>query len=259
MPMRKKSTIKTKRVTRKPRKAAFNRKVRNVVRSMAEKKQTTTTQINQSLTIGDSSVLVNYITLPPVLAQGTAENQRIGNSIQVTSGVISGYVNMLPYNSITNTFTNLKVRLMLVSQKIRNVSTTLSSTLALGDLDTFFDNGSNGVPFQGTMYDLLAPVNTQRWTLHAQKILTLSLGNSTNSYGNTTAPSSGSGSYQQYFKFYFGRQLGKLVYDDNIGSQLPTNKNLFLIIQPVTSDGGPRQSGSVAEIHYKYDVNYMDM
>lgn len=257
---RKKRAVVRKRAAKRiyKRKSNLNRRVKSIVKGMAEKKQTTSTQINVALTSGDSSVLVPYIALCPPLSQGSAENGRIGNSVSVTSGVISGYVNMLPYNATTNTFTNLKVRMMLVSQKIRNTTSTLASTLTVSDFDTFFDNGANGVPFQGTMYDILAPVNSQRWTVHADRILTLALTNSNATYGNTTAPSN-SGVYQQAFKFYFGKQLGKLIYDDTVGSQLPTNKNLYLVVQPITSDGSARQAGPIAEIHYKYDVHYVDL
>lgn len=255
---KRKAARKPVRVARKPRKS-FNAKVRSAIKGMAEKKQTTTTQINVPLTTGDNSTLVPNIALAPVLSQNTTENSRVGNEVRVTSASISGYINMLPYNATTNTFTNLKVRMMLVSQKIRNTTNTLASTLTVGDFDTFFDNGANGVPFQGTMYDAISKINTQRWSVHADRIFTLSLGNSTSSYGNTTAPSSGSGSYQARFKFYFGKQLGKLIYDDNVGSQLPVNKNVYLIVQPICSDGSSRQIGPIAEIHYVYDVRYIDI
>lgn len=240
------------------KKDTFASRVRKAITSFAEKKQFTTTQVNSSVVTGDNSVLVSNISLCPILISGTLENQRIGNSVRVSRGVISGYINMLPYSAITNTFPNLKVRLMLVSYRNRNVSALSAPNLVVGDFDTFFDNGSNGNSLQGTMYDILAPVNTQRWTLHSQRILDLSLAGSSTAYGATTVPHE-SGKYQKYFKFNFGKHLGKLTFDDSVGSNYPTNKNLFLLIQPVTSDGSSRQSGPIAECHYKMDIHYTDI
>lgn len=239
-------------------KSTFAKRVQQVVTKMAEKKQTTTTQINDGITTGDNTVLVKSIPLCPILSQGSAENGRVGNTVNVKYGVISGYINMLPYNSITNTFPALKVRLMLVSYKNRNVSALSAPNLVVGDFDTFFDNGGNGVPFQGNIYDIMAPVNTQRFTLHAQRILELSLSGTNAAYTNTTAPIQ-SGSFSKYFKFKFGKHLGKLIFDDNVGSNYPTNKNLFLLIQPVTADGTARQAGPIAEVHYKIDTQYTDL
>lgn len=252
-PLRKSGTKRTYK-----RKSTFAKKVQSVVTRMAEKKQTTTTQINDAITPADNTILVKYINLAPILSQGSAENGRIGNSVKVTSGVIAGYINMLPYNVATNTFPSIKVRLMLVSYKNRNASATSAQNLVVGDLDTFFDNGANGVPFQGNMYDILAPVNTQRFTLHSQRILDLSLSGNSTAYPNSTGPHQ-SGKYQQYFKFNYGKHLGKLVFDDNVGTNYPTNKNLFLIIQAVSTDGSARQAGPVAEAHYKIDTKYTDL
>jgi len=248
-----------KRAAKRSTKSTFAKKVQRVVTRMAEKKQTTTTQINVPLTTGDNSILVPNFTMVPTLSQGSAENGRIGNSVKVTYAKVAGYINMLPYNATTNTFPNLKVRVMLASYKNRNVLANSSPNVVVGDFDTFFDNGANGVPFQGTMYDILAPVNSQRWTIHSQRILDLSLGGSTTSYPNTTVPVNGNGSYQKYFSFSFAKQLGKLTWDDTIGSNYPTNKNLYLLIQPITTDGSARQAGPIAEVHYKWDVHYTDL
>lgn len=240
------------------RRSNFTKKVQRVVTKMAEKKQTTTTQINDGITTGDNTILMKNIPLTPILSQGSAENGRVGNCVRVTYGVISGYINMLPYNVATNTFPALKVRLMLVSYKNRNVSALSAPNLVVGDFDTFYDNGGNGVPAQGNIYDILAPVNTQRWVIHAQKIIDLSLTGSSTAYPNTTAPIQ-SGTFSKYFKFTYGKHLGKLVFDDNVGSNYPTNKNLFLLVQPVTADGSARQAGPVAEMHYKIDTQYTDL
>lgn len=249
-----------RRKTARPR-ATFARRVRKVVTRMAEKKQTTTTQLNINLTSADTSVLMNYVPLAPILAQTSAENGRDGNEVQVTSAKISGQINMLPYNSITNTFPNIKVKLWLVSYKNRNSSPSNAQDLGLSDFSTFFENGSSGVPPQGTLYDMWAPVNSSRWTVHATKTMNLSIGNNsaTGTYQNTTAPAVGNGNYQAPFSFNFGKHLGKLIYDDNNGSNYPTNKNCFLLIQPVTSDGSARQAGPIAKLHYRYDVRYTDL
>lgn len=237
---------------------SFAKRVKKVITGFAEKKQTTTCQVNSSITTADTSVLISYIPLCPSISQTAAENGRVGNQIRVSYGQIAGYINMLP-QSLNNTFANLKVRLFLVSMKNRNTTTSFNESLTTADLQTFFDNGANGVPFQGTMFDILSEVNKEQWTLHAQKTLTLSLGGSNTTYPITTSPISGSGSYQQFFKFNYGKHLGKLIYNDSVGSQFPTNKNLYLFMQAVSSDGSSRQAGPVAEAHYKIDTRYTDI
>lgn len=241
-----KTVIKSKRSTIK---------IKRIVKSMAETKSNVLVSINNGITTGDVAVVPYNIVLSPVLTQGTsASNQRIGNKVQVVSGVIDGYINMLPYNATTNTYPNIKVKLFLASYKNKNVSAVSSPTLVAGDFATFFEGG---FPFQGNMYDLLAPVNEDNWVIHKQKVLTLSLGASSTSYPSQTTPLEGTSTYQRYFKFYFGKLLGKLQYNDTYNS--PVNKNLYLIVQPITTDGSGRQAGNICEIHYKYECKYKDM
>lgn len=251
---------------RKPRKyskakGSFAKKVRKVITKMAEKKQTTTTQLNINVSTADSGILMNYVPLSPILSQTSAENGRIGNEVRVTSAIIKGQINMLPYNSITNTFPNLKVKMWLVSYKNRNASPTNAQDLGISDFSTFFENGSTGVPPQGTLFDMYNQVNSSRWTVHASKVLNLSLSSNTatGTYQNTTSPAVGNGSYYGTFAFSFGKHLGKLMYDDNSGSNYPTNKNCFLLIQPVASDGSSRQVGPICKLHYMYDCRYTDI
>lgn len=246
-----------KRVSRKPKRTAA-RTIRRVVRGMAETKRQLAYYVNQPLSIGDNTILPYIVTLAPALAQGAEDNRRIGNEITVVSGTVSGYVNMLPYNATTNTFPSLKVRMMVVSYKNRNVSANSDPTLVSADFSTFFNNQASGIPFQGTILDMFGEVNKERWTLHSEKIVDLTLGGSSTTYPDATGPHQ-SGTYQKAFKFYFGKHLGKLKYDDSVGSQFPTNKNLFLIVQPVRSDGTGREVGAVAELHYKLDIRYKDM
>lgn len=243
-----------RRITRRP----INYQIRRVVKSMAESKISTYQAINQSIACADSTVLPTFIPLTPAVAQGSAENQRSGNRIMATSGVIEGYVNMKPYDAVTNTFPSVKVKMWIVSYKNRNVSSNSDPTLALADFSTFFDSGASGIPMQGNIIDMIATVNTDRWTVHKSKVVTLSLGGASTSYPDTTGPHEGSGTYQKYFKFYFGKHLGKLIYDDVVGSGYPTNKNLYIVFQSVTTDGSARQTGPIAEFHYKYDVKFKD-
>jgi len=79
--------------------------IRSVVKSMAETKLISYTAINESITTANNIVVPYYIPLAPPISQGSGQNNRVGNSIMVTSGHVEGYVNLLPYNATTNTLT----------------------------------------------------------------------------------------------------------------------------------------------------------
>lgn len=238
---------------------SFDTKVKKPVIKMAEKKQQSAISINNSVTPADTAILPYYAVMTPALAQSATEIGRIGNKVKISSAYVKGYVNLLPYNVATNTFPDLKVRLLLVSYKRRNVNATNLPTLALSDVQDILQVGGGGIPFQGNMTDVLCPINNEVWTVYHDKVVTLSLGGSSTGYGATTTPHSGSGSYQTGFNFSMGKALNNLNYDDDVGSQFPTNKNLWLIAQPITTDGGARQAGPVCEIHWTTVFNYTDV
>lgn len=247
---RKKTTTKRK---------SINYKIRKVVKSMAESKMKNLFQINQSIVTAGVGYNTFYRQLVPALSVGAGDGQRVGNRVLVSSAVVEGYINMLPYDAVQNPFPSLKVKLWIVSYINKNASNTSDQQLTLADFATFFQSNTSGTSFQGNISDMILPVNDQCWRIHKTKIITLGLGGASTTYADSTGPHEGSGKYQSYFKFYLGKLLGNLRYDDAIGSQYPTNKNLYLLVQPVCTDGRASDGYTTAELHYNVTYKYKDM
>lgn len=236
--------------------------IKKVVSSMAETKNYSLSEVNQSCGTWGSAMLGKYLILAPNITQNTTIHGRIGNQIEVKSGVLTGYINLLPYNLTTNPFPNIKVKLFLVSYRNKNTNFNENTTLVLNEMQEFLnDGGSTGVPFQGNTLDLLYPVNESKWKVHKQKVISLSLNATTTDYPIGTAPSDNGGRYQQFFKFYIGKYLGKLLYNDTVGGSTarPVNKNLFLIVQPVRADGTYSAAIIPCELHYNLNIKYKDI
>lgn len=257
-----KKTVKRSYKAKRTTKSKSTKVIRKVVKSMAETKNWQITEVNQVCGIWGSSMLGKYINLMPSIVQNTTVHGRIGNVINCTSGVITGYINLLPYNLTTNPYPNIKVKLFLCSYRNKNTNFNENTTIALNEVQEFFTDGSSpGVPFQGSVMDLLMPVNSSKWILHKTKTISLSLSAGTTDYPIGSAPSDNGGKVSCFFKFYLGKHLGRLLYNDSVGgsSLRPTNKNLFLIIQPVRADGTYSSAIIPCEVHYNLNIKYKDM
>lgn len=241
-------------------KVKMNTRIRKVVKSMSETKEINAVSLNNDCNTGDVTTIPYYIRLTPIITQGSAANLRIGNHILVSSAYIDGYINLKPYDAISNPFPSIKVKLFLVSQRRINSTTTNSQALTASDLGGFFESSGASFPFQGSLADCILPINNSNWKVHKTKVLSLSLSGASTSYPDATGPHEGSSKYQSYFKFYFGKALGNLKYDDTTGSNCPTNRNLWLIVQPVRTDGGLGSGiNKPVEIHYNLNIKFKDM
>lgn len=203
--------------------------------------------VNQPITTATATT-PTFLSLLQNSPQGVTKSQRIGNEVIVKKAVITGYVNLLPYNNTTNTLVApVMVKMWLCSNRQIN-TTTLSST---GISTNFFDIVSSSIGFQGNMLDMLLTPNKDVWKIHATKQFQLGL---TNNPSNPTVGSDNS-KFSQKFSFSYAKHLGKLKWDDTAAH--PTNKNLFLVFQPVYPDGSTAAI-SVAEYHYNVRIDYHD-
>lgn len=190
-----------------------------------------------------------YVNLTPTPPQGITKSTRIGNEVIVKRAVISGYVNLLPYNNTTN----LLVAPVMVKMWLCSARQLNTNNLALtGIANNFFDVVSSSVGFQGNMLDMLLTPNKEVWKIHATKQFQLGL---TNNPSNPTVGSDNS-KFSHKFSFSFAKHLGKLKWDDST-SNIVTNRNLFLVFQPVYPDGSTAAI-SVAEYHHNTRIDYHD-
>lgn len=252
-----KRAAKTKsRRVRKAKKQSFAKKVLKVIRRQAENKVWIAYQANNNITTASSSTFTN-VSLMPTMSQGTGHSNRIGDDVQVVKARINGFVNLLPYNSVSNpTVGPLYVRMWVLSVKNMQNSQTLStSTISSNFFET---NGGSAGP-QGNILDMCLSVNKQNFVIHKVKTVRLESGATQGStyYNSAGGSCGGNGRFSAPFSFDVTKHLGKLKFDDT-SPVSPTNKNLFLAFQAVYCDG-TSLALTAAEFSYNYRVEFEDM
>lgn len=201
----------------------------------------------------NSAGYTNWQSLLPAISQGVTESQRIGNIINVTRAVVNGYVNILPYNSVSNTLSTA-VLIKIWVCKYKNSNGGNFATMYNNATD-FFDVGSTNVGFQSNILDTILTCNKNDWHWYHQKTFKIGAASA------TTAGAVGSGGYYDNspmthpFSFNYSKHVKKLVFNDNLPT--PTNNNMFLVFQAVYADGSSAAQ-LPAEYHYSTRVEYAD-
>ena len=232
---------------------AIKQYVKRTIHSNIENKVYNAWDVNRSINTAQSGVIAPVsVYLLPQLAQGTGAGQRIGNEVKLVSGYVRGFVNLLPYNSITNPFVHQHVRIMILSIKDSNSSTPPAFT----DL---FEGNSSSNGCQANMLDMLFDINKTAYTVHYSKVLRLGAASQSNQTNNNagqffdgTTPFSGKFSFNLIKKCY-----GKMRFNDAISS-VCENKNMYMIFQSVNSDGSNSALQIPAEFHYQAQWKYED-
>ena len=244
---------KNKSLKNTPSVATIKRVVDKEIYSKGEKKQWIKYQNQNALSTCSAAIPVNQNLLPTDMTQGSQNAQRNGNQIRVTSAYIEGWVNLCPYNAITNPLsTPVMIKLYIVKSKITNKQNMGDTPVGT----TFFKINNTSVPFQGNLMDLILPIDNSVWTSVATKTFKIGAASA------STAGKVGTGGYfdnssmNQHFKFNYGKHVKKpLKYDDTNGIQ---NDNLWLLFQCVYADGSTM---SLQPAYYSYvtNIHYIDM
>lgn len=239
------------RTSGKPSKALV-RTINKVLSRKLENKAWFDYAANQTITSVSAGVPI-YRNLVPTLSQGTGHSARVGNEINVKSGVIRGHVNVLPYNVTSNNLpAPFYVKMWLVSAKQINTTSLSSTSIALD----FFDVVNSSVGLQANMLDLDLTINKDAWTCYGQKIIKIGGG-----YNSSTGPYNPGNYFDNSpmsapFSFNFGKHLKKIKYSDSV--IYPENRNMFIIFQCVSANGADTTSQIPAEFHYTTRVEYED-
>lgn len=245
-----------KRVYKKKPKS-FALRVKQVLHRLAENKCQVIPSLNNAINFASTTVSPSFISLMPTPTQGTTSQNRISNEITVVKSTIRGFVNLLPYNATNNPlFSPVKVKMWLVSRQRSNRQ--ISGQPILQDWNQFFQQGNVALGFQSSLLDIMYPVNSDYWQLHAyrQVDLTYQLGGFNSIAGGSLISPSGKSTIP--FSFDITKYLGKLKYNDD--GLYPTNKELYLVFQAVRSDGQPDPTtAQLAEFHYIIDHRFEDV
>lgn len=203
-------------------------------------------------TVGSTPTFLGNLLPQP--SQSVTQSGRIGNEIKIRKGYVRGYVNLLPYNATSNPLsTPVMVKMWLVSCKYLNTA-TLSSTNISTD---FFEIGSSTAGLQGNLIDTVLSVNKDNWTVHKTKQFEL---------GATYASTSGAVGTGGYFDnskmimpfyFSFGNKFRTSLKYNDASSNVPTNRNLFLLFQAVYANGSTTGL-QICQYTYNTRVEYED-
>lgn len=240
----KKKPLTKKRITKPKVSIATKLYVKRAISREVENKVWLDYGVNQSITTANATVPTNAL-LVPRIGQGLGKSQRTGNEIKVKYAKLTGYVNLLPYNIVTNPqVAPVIIKMWVIRSKILNGIVLANTTIAT----TFFDIVNSSAGFQANMLDTLLSVNKEAWQVIATKQFELGLTINTNGVADNS-------SFSRYFSFELSKHLGVIKYDD--ASLTPTNKNLYIIFQAVYPDGSTNAFVS-SEYHWHYRIEYED-
>lgn len=223
---RKSSPKMVNKTMRKYVKATVNR----AIMKKSETKINFINAVNQKFnaTISSTGDLYNLL---PSLAQGTGDDQRVGNTVIPMYTNVRGYVSISTNDALYGTLGPLDVQLFCLRNKTRRDG---SSVKLLQDLD-IIKRGTSKQTYDGTFASSISPVNTEDFQILFKKSFRL-IPIPTTSSSSTSAPTSfslpnnsNSGSTIYKFKHTINwKKVGvkKLIYEIS-GSSQPCNENIY--------------------------------
>lgn len=253
--------ISARKAVRKGRKSNFVKAVKKVISEQTETK-------HAHITTGNNLVFFNsgitssgdMLQIVPNIAQGTADNQRIGDQIRGQKLTINGYVRLgLNSENIEDrSSTNIICRMMIVSLKSRNGYYQDAANSAF--LSLLLKKGGTTSAFNGNLGDINAEINREVFTVHADKkfYLTQNLIAQSGTAGLSTVSLDTRGIIK-FFKINV--PCKKLMrYDSGLASGLqPTNFAPMLLLGYATLDGSsPDVLVTQVGLNYTTDFAYED-
>lgn len=236
----KKRPVSKKTVVQRAKKSNLKKFVKKVVSEMAETKEAYTTTGNTPILFNsgiDSTADIQPII--PAMGQGDDSNQRTGQSITAQKLNIRGHIR-LNINDVADStkLPNVAVRLMVLSMK--NKPSYGDVTASAAPLATLLRKGGTTGNFTGVLSDLYAPINTDVFTKHYDKVYYLS-----QSFLNGIGPSIPSQYVAQdvsktvrFFNINVKCKNKVLKYDEDISSDSwPVNFSPFLVLGYSYLDG----------------------
>lgn len=262
-----------RKFSRRPRRAIRRRPkvskkiksyVKRAIHSNIENKEVLVYAANQTLTTNQSGLLngSTAVQLLPSLAQGTGDNNRVGNCVRVVRGSIKGHVNLKPADGITNPLsTPCNVKMWLIRDIAEAHQLPLNGGVFTTYLDQFFRGNGTTLPFQGNLLDMSLPVDDQHFRVLKTKQFEIGA-----TYASATG-AVGTGGYfdnsKMIIPFYFNwakyaKKQIKYSETNPVSTTQPINDNLYLIVQVVRSDGTASAGLQMAEWHYVNECKFED-
>lgn len=235
-----------RKVARKPRYRNIARVVKRILSRQAEKKSIcySSTISPGTLQSTTGSLVGNMIVINPcqstysyTLSKGTADNERIGNNINIKNMYHSFAIYPTGYNVTTNTQPRpVIVRLYYFKSKWSPVADVATGNLC-GANANFFDNSSSDTGFSGALLDMTRKIQSENYTYLCHR--TYKIGNAQPVYGGASVEYY-PGSNNDFKMSALGKvnlaRFCKSKYRFNDANQV-TTPWIFCVAQVVCADG----------------------
>jgi len=241
-----------KRAKRAKPTAAFSKKVKKVMNSMAEVKQAYKQDFGVNFNSGiDSAGDVRFVL--PAITNGVFDNARIGDQIRGRSLRIKGVITSnLTFQAYSNC--RLGIRMMVVQPKTllgQGAITAFATTW----LNSLLKKGGTTVHFAGNTPDLFADLNKEIVTVMYDKVYYVNTPYMVSSVGNAPTVNS-----TKFFDISMPLRNKIIRYDSAIDAGItPTNFNPVLLLGYCHLDGsGPDVVSTQVSLTFDTIFNYSD-
>lgn len=221
------------------RKSNFKKNVLAVIHANTEDKQAYHTNSSSGLIKYNSGIdsTADMTQILPAISKGSEDNQRIGERIKAQRFTVSGFMKFDYNSSPASNACSVGVRMMIVSLKTRNSLEAVTANAI--PLTSLLKKGGTATAFTGILSDLTAPINTDLFTCHHNKVYYLkqdmvyTTGTPTNSWVTSDVSK-----LLRFFKINLKVKNKDLKYDDGTNTGFyPTNYYPFLLIGYSYLDG----------------------
>lgn len=254
-----------KRIYKKSSAMTINTIVKKVISKQAEKKLIKTESLAENLenAVNVSYTGTNLFELTPnastlTLSQGTAQDDRIGNSVTTKYGQLKLQIFPNPYNATSNSIPMPQIVLCVIFSIKPGKAASLTGAQSICTTD-ILQNNSASSGFQGNLSDCLRDLNTDVITVHYKRTWRIGAAVYSSNTGNQA-------NYYNYANNEFPLFLYKTI---NITKFLPktvkfndsnddsTSRKLFCVLMPMDADGGAAVDTTAAiPLNYNRIIKY---
>lgn len=201
----------------------------------------------------------------PNQTKGTNSGDRIGDVINVNKYTISGYVRLGLKTQSGTFFNEPKLSNVICRLFVLSMKSNVSYNAAIGQpgiLTSLLKKGLTTSSFTGVLSDVMAPVNTDVFTVHHDQSFYLTQDYNflptTGTYANSSVAIDVRDSIK-FFKIKMKTKSKKWRYDSVNGEVLPMNYGPFMCLGYAYLDGSaPDSLSTQVQMFYQAEVLYED-
>lgn len=199
----------------------------------------------------------NAVTLS--IGQGTAQNQRVGNSIRTKYADFRFSLRVLPYNATSNSVPQPQICAVYIWSIKSAVGQELSDAQSIAS-STVLQQGSTSVGFQATLGNYLSDINKDEVILHKRYIFKVGAATyaaNTGTQANYFSNSNNDFKMTILKKVNITKFLAKEYKFNDSNNNVTSGRTLFATFVPMDFDGGvPADTTAAVPMDFEYRLNY---